>query len=305
VRPPQRLAGADRVETSIAASQDLFGRRWANPDEPPIAAGAVLARSDVFADALAGGPLAAALDVPLLLTAGDELDPRTLAELQRMLQTEAPGFVPGSVIHLLGGPAALGPKVASALVAAGFRVVRHAGADRYATAVAIAEAIGDPSEVLLVTGRDFPDGLSAGAAAAARHGALLLTDGARMPASTAAYLAAHASRPVTAVGGPAAAAAPGRASVVGADRYLTARAVAERLFPARVRVAGLASGTSFPDALVGGSHIGHLDGPLLLTARTAVSDDVRSYLRTRVDDHVVVYGGPAVLSPAIEPEVAP
>jgi hypothetical protein len=304
-RPTQRLAGADRIATSIVASQDLFGRRWANPDEPPIAGSAVLARSDVFADALAGGPLAASLDAPLLLTTGDELDPRTLAELKRMLQTEVPGFVQGSVIHLLGGTAALGPKVASALVAAGFQVVRHAGADRYATAVAVAHAMGDPSEVLLVTGRDFPDGLAAGAAAAARHGALLLTDGPRMPASTAAYLAARPGASVTAVGGPAAAAAPGRASVVGADRYRTARAVADRLFPARVRVAGLASGESFPDALVGGSHIGHLEGPLLLTGRTTLADEVRSYLRGRVDDHVVVYGGPAVLSAGVEQELSP
>jgi hypothetical protein len=303
--PPRRLAGADRIATAIAASQDLFRTRQTDDPTRPATGAVVLARSDVFADALAGGPLAASLDAPLLLTAGDRLDPATLAEIKRLLTPAIPGWFPGNEVHLLGGPVALAPSIESTLVAAGYRVVRHAGADRFGTAAAIAEAMGEPTHVLLVTGRDFPDGLSAGAAAAAADGVVLLTDGPRLPAVTATYLRDHPDLPVTAVGGPAAAAVPSVPSIVGANRYLTALAVAEQLFPGRVRAAGLASGESFPDALVGGAHIAHLGGPLLLSSRTAPAATVRSYLRDEVDDHVIIYGGPVVLDPTIDAAVMP
>ena len=57
----ERIAGADRIGTSVAVSQLTF----------PIggtASAVVLARSDDFPDALTGGPLAAHLHAPVLLT---------------------------------------------------------------------------------------------------------------------------------------------------------------------------------------------------------------------------------------------
>jgi hypothetical protein len=80
--------------------------------------------------------------------------------------------------------------------------------------------------------------------------------------------------------------------------------VADRLFPDRVRVAGVASGESFPDALIGGSHMGHLDGPLLLSARAGLLPEVQTYLRHGVDDHTVIYGGTAVLSATVEQDAS-
>ena len=147
-----RLAGEDRVATAIDASQDSY------PTDGSAGA-VVLSRADGFADALAGTPLAAAEEAPILLTPTAALDPRTLAEIERILPS-------GGRVHLLGGTGAIGPAVAAALTERGYVVTRHAGADRYTTAVAVAEALGSPEEILLVTGRDFPDGLAAGAAAA-------------------------------------------------------------------------------------------------------------------------------------------
>jgi putative cell wall-binding protein len=244
----------------------------------------VLARSDHFADALAGGPLAASLDAPILLNPPSGLDARVLAEIRRVLPA-------GGEVHLLGGTASLSPAVASALTAAGYDVHRHAGADRYATAVAIARSIGSPARLLLVSGRDFPDGLSAGAAAARLGAAVLLTDGGVLPAATRSYLDDHLGTPVTAVGGPAAAARPAASSIVGSDRYETARLVADQLFPGEVAWAGLASGERFPDALVAAAHLGRLGGPLLLTPTASISVAVSAWLRTHVTGHVVVYGG--------------
>jgi len=55
----ERLAGANRFETSVLVAEHFF-------DEPDSA---VLAYSQNFPDGLCGGPLAAAMDAPLLLIA--------------------------------------------------------------------------------------------------------------------------------------------------------------------------------------------------------------------------------------------
>jgi outer membrane protein assembly factor BamB len=284
-----RLYGADRVATAVAVSQDRWGDAGG---EGPDARAVVLARADSFPDALAGGPLAAHLEAPILLTPSGALDARVLAEVRRVLP-------PGGDVHVLGGTSSIDPSVATALTAAGFEVLRHGGATRFETAVAIAEAIGEPALLLAVTGHAFPDGLAAGAAAARSGGAVLLTDGPRVPAATAAYLAAHAGVPVRAIGGPAGQALPGAPRIAGADRYATALLVAQQLFPSTVPVAGLASGERFPDALVAGPHVGPLGGPLLLSPPTTLPAGVGAYLADRVTGRVVLYGGASALAPVL------
>jgi putative cell wall-binding protein len=282
----RRLAGADRIATAIEASKDQFADGKAGA--------VVLSRSDAYADALAGTPLAAELDAPILLAPTAQLDPRTLGEIRRVLPA-------GGEIHLLGGSSAISPTIASQLAHEGYILFRHAGPDRYATAVAVAKAVGTPAQVLLVTGLDFPDGLTAGAAAAHVGGVVLLTDGATMPAVTKAYLAAHPDVPVTAIGGPAASAAPAAEAIVGVDRYDTAVAVARKLFPFTLGSVNLASGEGFADALAGGAHAARDDAPLLLTSRGTVPEVVAQLLRARLRDELVLLGGPsAIRTPALD-----
>jgi putative cell wall-binding protein len=290
----EQFGGEDRMVTATLISQDQFGDTGPLTDAGPQTLDIVLARSDDYADALAGTPLAVKLNAPLLLTPGDEMDPDTLDEIDRALYH-------GGTVHLLGGTAALGPDIVDAITADGFKVVRHAGADRFATAVAIANALGDPAKVLLVTGRNFPDGLSAGAAAAVGGAAILLTDGTTMPPATSGYLAGHPADVKVAIGGPAAQAAPGVTSVVGADRYETSAMLAAQFFPTTLAAAGLASGENFPDALAGGAHIARFDGPLLLTHRTSVPASVRDFLNARVHDAVIIYGGDSAVSESLDP----
>jgi putative cell wall-binding protein len=292
-RSTQVIAGADRIGTAIAISQDRYqgGMPLADSDLRDQALTVVLARADQPADALAGTALAAVLHAPILLTGRDGLEPRVLDEIRRVLGNPNP-----QKVHILGGPAGLSPEVDQQLQRAGYWAVRHEGADRYATAVAIADQL-VATEVLLVTGRDFPDGLAAGAAAARRAAVVLLTDGSIMPPATAAYLAAHPDLPVIAIGAPAGRVAPTARLIAGADRYATAVAVAAALFPSSVPVAGLASGEVFPDALAGGAHAAGRGGPLLLTRRSEVPPSVTTYLQAHVTNRLVVYGGPGAVAP--------
>ena len=189
------------------------------------------------------------------------------------------------------------PLSALMLTGAGYHVVRYAGTDRFATAVAVAGALGNPGTVLLASGENYPDALAAGPAAAHVHGAVLLTDGSVIPAATASYLTRATT--VYAIGGPAAAADPTATAVFGGDRYETAAAVASKFFSAPA-TAGVATGLSFPDALSGGAELALLGGPLLLASQGSVPFATANYLsQTRTITAVRVYGGAAVLADSV------
>lgn len=306
-----RVSGSDRIATAIAVSS---ARYPADHD----AAAVVLARSDGFADALAGTPLAVHEDAPLLLTpSGSTVDPRVLAEIDRVLPTSGP-----RPVFVLGGTGAVSQAIEDELVAHGLTVRRLAGTTRYATAVAVARYLGaggaSPDALFLATGMDFPDALSAGAAAgsywlggpSAHGGAVLLTAG-TMPADVAAYLAeARGANPdleISAVGGSAAAVAAAALPagsvlrLVGIDRYTTAAYVAESHFGAQTAV-GIATGTGFADALAGGVLAASLNAPLLLTRPTALpTGEATGYLywfSGSIRD-ALVFGGTGAVTAAV------
>lgn len=154
---PTRLSGPDRYATAASASQ-------AFPGGGPV----YLASGVTFPDALAGGAAAAAAGGPLLLTPPDGLPDVVAAELTRLAPTE---------IRILGGPAAVGAGVEERLRTFSPSVLRIAGADRYSTAAALATFGGArPTEVLVATGRTFPDALASAGLAASRGAPIVLTD---------------------------------------------------------------------------------------------------------------------------------
>ena len=107
----------------------------------------------MFADALAGGPLAAVNDVPVLLTARDRVASEVVAETKRVLK-------PGGTVYRLGGTSALSAGVESAFTSAGLRVERLAGVDRYGTAVEVARRVSSAhTDVFVVSGKNFADAL--------------------------------------------------------------------------------------------------------------------------------------------------
>jgi hypothetical protein len=288
---PLRLAGANRQATAVAASKAQFAGGGS-------ASAVVLARADVFADALAGGPLAAAKHAPLLLTTSSSLDDVTKAEIQRVLPS-------GGTVYLLGGTSALSDDVASAITALGDVPTRVSGSDRFGTAVAIADAMGDPTTVFEASGADFPDALSAVPAAIQQHAAILLTNGSAQAAPTSAYLTAHATTRYS-IGGPAAWADPSAIALAGADRYETSQAVALAFFPNSTGL-DLASALTFPDALAAGPLAGVAGQPVLLVPPSgALPEPVTAYLSTHaaIVSSVHAFGGSSALSTTVLSEVS-
>jgi hypothetical protein len=226
-----------------------------------------------------------------LLSSGASLPSVTKAELQRVLAA-------GGTVYVLGGTSAIPASVESELTTLGYHVVRLSGTDRFATAVAVANELGDPSTVLLASGINYPDALAAGPAASHSGGVVLLTNGNAMPTATATYLSAHPGH-AYAIGGPAAAADPAASATVGVDRYATAAAVATKFFSAPT-VVGFATGSNFPDALAGGSLLAKEGAPLLLATPAGLSTPTATYL-TSVRSSVVtaeLFGGDTAISAA-------
>jgi putative cell wall-binding protein len=289
VSPMVRIAGGDAIATGIAVSQASF-------PNPGTARAVVLARSDFYSDALAGGPFAAAKNGPLLITPGAPagLDDRVRAEIQRVL----PG---GGTVYLLGGPLALSPDIDTTLSSLGFHPVRVAGPNLYATAIAIAEQLGNPGIIFEATGLDFADALSAVPAAIRSHGAIVLTNGSAQSPETAAYLAAHPFVLRYAIGGPLAAAGadPGANPIYGPDLYATSAAVANQFFSYAV-VFGAATGLNYPDALTGGVFMatgGRNGAMLLVTTNPPIPALIATYLHTlRPGTPGYVFGGPLAIT---------
>jgi putative cell wall-binding protein len=182
----ERVAGVDRYATAAAISRDAF-------DDASVV---YIATGSSFPDALAGGPLAAKDDAPVLLVGEHGVSSSVAAELRRL--------DPDRVV-VLGGTAAVSEAVSSAVAStAGVaRVERLAGRDRYETATVIARRVGSDS-VFLATGLGFADALSGAPVAAERGAAIVLVQPDAIQASTKALLTALEPTAVTVLGGSAA-----------------------------------------------------------------------------------------------------
>lgn len=295
-----RVAGDTRVDTAAAVA-DGFAR-------PRRATSALIVRSDGFADGLAGGPLAASLGAPLLLSDSDRLSPAAARVLQTTVE-------PGSEVLLLGGTSALSTKVAQDLRDGGWQVRRLSGSDRYATAALVAAELPASDRAFLVSGQTFPDALAASAIAARDGIPVLLTAADRLPAATRAALTDRQVDDVTVAGGTQAVAprvltdakAAGVTTVTrvaGEDRYETATRLAETFLPEATTVV-LASGQGFPDALAGGPYAAAIGAPILLTGSVSLPTPTTVFLQKGTPRDVRILGGPVAIGRSVEDMIRP
>lgn len=214
-----------------------------------------------------------------------------------------------------------------AVADASFTWARHAGADRYATAAALARAAypTGADAVLLASGTSFPDALGGAYLAGSLDAPLLLSAPASLPAATASALQQLDAGTVYVLGGPGAvsdgvaaqvraiALSGGRRPTVerisGPDRYATSAAIARRLPAGNIgmlagrRTALLANGLNFPDALAGAAASAAEQFPLLITTATSLPAPISQALTGLGIQHVVVLGGPSVVAESVRSQL--
>lgn len=289
-----RLSGPDRFATAAAIAR----AGWPNGvDTVVVASGAR------FPDALSGGPLAGELGAPLLLVERDRVNPATAAAIASLRPQRA---------LVLGGPSVISDAVLAELHGQVPDVRRIAGADRTATAAAVARERATPGRrAFLASAETFPDALSAAVPAARAGAPLLLTWRDRLAAPAADALATLGVQEVLIAGGSVAVsdAVVGElrargltvTRVAGEDRFQTSArlvdwAIAHTGLPPASIV--LASGSDFPDALAGGPFGVQQQAGLLLSHPLDVdrSRHTRAWLDAHDLDRGWLLGGRLALS---------
>jgi putative cell wall-binding protein len=197
---------------------------------------------------------------------------------------------------------------------------RLGGKDRYATAVAISNAVWDDGaahgkHVYIASGENFPDALAGGPAAASQGEPLLLVPRTgTLPAGVANEIKRLAPSYITIFGGTGAVSAgmekqlkalAGTKQIYresGKDRYETAELLARYATdysgstPSYPDTVYIANGTTFADALSGGAAAALEGAPLLLTPKDRLSGSTAQILAEFNPAKVVVLGGTGAIS---------
>lgn len=306
---PVTLHANDNVERAIVWTQAFTG-------EAAITT-VLLGRDDHFSDALASGGPQGILNAPLLLTAPDVLDPRTLDELQRLGATE---------VILLGGQNALSAHIQQELSDRGYRVQRLFGSSRIETAIDIAETVAPAANTAILArafgsagdpSQGFADALAGGALGASLGVPLLLTDTERLSNATTEYLDGSNVQTVLVLGGPAAvsedvidtlnALGIDTQRLAGTTRTETAIAVANTLGyrnSADADVLALIDAhhpDAWADAFAAARFAAIVHAPLLLAPGSALPESVQAFI---VASPITVYCGTTAQIQACEQAAA-
>ena len=272
----ERLAGPSGVETSLAVAKHTWGTDWKV---------VYVASNRNPVDAL---PAATIGDGPVVLTDGKGLN--------------LGGVKPGKIM-ILGGIGAVPQVIEDQAKASGAEVVRLAGADRNATAVAIAKqwvkVNGTPKNVYVTknVGSGSPDAV---AASVLRDGPILTFTSDASAAALPGVVSELKAPKVTALGGGAvvsdsvlntAAGGKATARLAGVNRYETAFTIAKY---AKAQKSGsvvyLASGTALKDAMVAGAA---KDGVILLSP--ANGEGVKAKADALGASKLMIIGGTGVM----------
>lgn len=192
---------------------------------------------------------------------------------------------------------------------------RVAGADRYATSVAMSKAAhpGSVATAFVVSGENFPDAVAAGAAAGRMNAPVLLTRKDSLPTVVEDELRRLRPAKVVVVGGDNAVSETTYRSIVavstradrvaGPDRYATAALLADYIPASGEKAAYVASGEVFPDALAAGPAAVRSAGPVLLTRSTQLPKVTSDVIYDLGNTPIRVVGGGGVIADTVLDQV--
>lgn len=300
-----RIFGSDRFATAAKISEATIGN-----DQTPASV-VYIANGLNYPDALSAGPIAAQQGGAMLLVGPTTIPASVRTELQRLAPER---------IVIVGGTGAVSAAVEADLRqyvdGDATRVARVSGADRYAVSRSLISQSFDEQTgmtLFIATGRNYPDALAAGPAAAALGGAVLLVNGSAATIDTPTRQLITALQPseIVIVGGSGVvsngifstlASLYGQDRVFrvpGSDRYTGAANLNTAVF-AESTIAFMATGTSFADALAGGVLAGQVGAPLYLTLPQCIPAVTNQGLTTTRSSFAVIFGGTGAVSSAVE-----
>ena len=258
-----RISGENRFETAFRTADEMKRVLGVNQFQA-----IVVASGTNFADALSGSYLANVKKAPILLSYNDTYNNMAKDYIRANL-------APGGTVYILGGTSAVPKSFESGLN--GFRIRRLAGSNRFDTNLLILKEAGVPagSKVLVCTGTNFADSLSASATGLPimlvyiESGKLM--DSQKQYLSTLRcdyYIIGGTSAISHKVGGLFFNYSKNVWRISGKDRFETSVLVAKH-FCGQPMEAVLAYAWNYPDGLCGGPLAYQLGAPLLLVSSGA------------------------------------
>ena len=320
--PITRISGSSRFATAANIAYETFRS----------AETVVLAYGYNYVDALAGVPLAAAINAPILLSDKNTVPAETVQAIKTLGAKK---------VIILGGRGVISETAEAALKDLDLSVERISGSSRYDTAVKIAEKLsetsGDPTDVFFVSSDKYADALSVSSVAAAKHAPIIyLPKTGSIDEATSAYLDSLNGSLTNAyvIGGSGVISdevmhAAGKAlgfldveldpdvtyldpvdpeelksrfvRIKGSSKYETCVEVnkkfADVLTGSSICVA---TGEDFPDALAGGVFAALSKSPMILvngkTSPLTLSETQKDLLKTRAAQRIYVFGGKSAVS---------
>ncbi|MBR7008864.1 MAG: cell wall-binding repeat-containing protein [Ruminococcus sp.] len=288
-----RLFGKSRYETSMAIATQL---KKENGNKAFTSV--IIASGTSNADALSAAYLAKVKNAPILITA-----PSETTTIVNYIKANAAST---AKIYIVGGTGAVNAdteKKLKAIYKTTNQVVRLGGKTRFETnLLVLKEAKVSNQEILVASGMDYPDALSASAVGLP----ILLVSGNSLTAEQQTYLKSLKSTKITIVGGNGAVSAGVESSIKalkkfaaptrlgGSNRYETSLMVANKYFASAPTMA-VAYGLNFPDGLCGGPLAMKYKCPLLL-ATSKDTTSAHTYAYTHKETNTVTFGGTALVS---------
>lgn len=183
--------------------------------------------------------------------------------------------------------------------------IRFGGMNRYETSVNVSQNNFQKSEyVVLVSGENFPDAISAAPLAKKYNAPILITEGTNLNSNVDEEIKRLGAKNVFIVGGNGAVSQNIEEQLAalniqvtrisGQDRYETSTKVAENIGTSNGVV--LASGENFPDALSIASIAAAKQMPILLTQSKILPDSVKDYISNNSISKSYVVGGTDVIN---------
>jgi len=204
---PHSAALTDGVTSVVDIGADLLdgvqGAASRSQPDPTPRDRIIVCRDDVYADCLGGAALAGTTGAIVFVQGGPDGHLGDRVRDAMVAQVD-----PGTEVILLGGVKAVSQAVEDELRTAGFdAITRIFGANRYATAAAVATRVldeaggGTPDLMFLARGNNYADAVASSAWAARVGAPILLTDNLSLHPETAAWMDAHRPGRTLVVGG--------------------------------------------------------------------------------------------------------
>ena len=278
----ERVAGKNRVHTAISTSKRFFKKSKY----------VIIADSGNYPDALTATVLAHVLDAPILLNNTRYLEDDVAREIVRLGASE---------VIIVGGHKSISENVKSQLAKYDAnKVQRIWGRDRYVTSSELAYEIqrltGKVNKAIIASGENFPDALATAPLGSKEIAPILLVTRNQMDKKVGKALKDLNIKRVYVAGGQYSVSKKLEAQLPqvirrfsGQDRYETAILVASYTYPESKEVF-VASGETFPDALVIGPVCARRKAPILLSKSTPVksTDD---YIEKSKIEYLYIIGG--------------